>query len=186
MMNRRTFTASAFGSLVVAGAAQADEPLSAHDFAFDGIAGGEIALADYAGRPVLVVNTASLCGFTPQYEGLQALWERYRDAGLVVVGVPSDNFGGQEYSSAAEVKEFCEVNFSVDFPLAAITDVTGPARHPFYDWAVEMLGARAAPRWNFHKYLVAPDGSLAAWFPTNVSPQDARVIGAIEDALAGS
>ena len=167
----------------MAGQARADAA-GAHVFSFDGIEGGQIRLADYAGRPVLVVNTASLCGFTPQYEGLQALWERYRDQGLVVIGVPSVDFGGQEYGSEEEVKEFCETMFSVDFPLAAITPVRGPKAHPFYAWAIEELGPLAAPRWNFHKYLVGPDGSLVAWFPTNMDPLSREVTRQIE-ALIG-
>ena len=126
---------------------------------------------------------ASLCAFTPQYEALQDLWEAYRGAGLVVVGVPSEDFGGQEYGSESEVKEFCEVNFAVDFPLAAITPVKGPRAHPFYAWAVETMGSGAAPRWNFHKLLVAPDGTLAGAFPSRVAPDDARIVAAVEALL---
>lgn len=155
----------------------------AHEYSFDGISGGTIRLADYVGRPVLVVNTASLCGFTPQYEGLQALQDRYREAGLVVVGVPSEDFGGQEYGSEAEVRAFCDAVFGIDFPLAAITRVRAPGAHPFYEWALAELGAGAAPRWNFHKYLVGPDGALAAWFPTATRPGDPEVTGAIEALL---
>lgn len=159
---------------------------SAHDFSFDAIDGGTIRLADHAGRPILVVNTASLCGFTPQYEGLMTLWGRYREAGLVVIGVPSDDFGGQELGTEAEVRDFCDATFRIDFPLAAITPVSGPGAHPFYAWAREVLGADAAPRWNFHKYLVAPDGTLAAWFPTRTEPTDPRLVAEVERLLAGA
>ena len=101
---------------------------------FPSIDGGTLDLADFRGGPVLVVNTASRCGSTPQYDGLQALWERYRDRGLTVVGVPSRSFG-QELDSAAAVKDFCEVNFAVDFPMTGLVEVTGPGAHPFYAWA---------------------------------------------------
>ena len=158
--------------------------MSAHDFSFPGIEGGEIRLADYAGRPVLVVNTASRCGYTYQYDGLQALYDRYRDRGLVVLGVPSDDFGGQELDSEAEIKEFCAVNFAIDFPMTGITVVKGGGAHPFYVWARTELGAARAPRWNFHKYLVGPDGRLVDAFGTQVEPKDARLAAAVEALLA--
>ena len=151
---------------------------------FAAIDGGEIALADYAGRPVLVANTASLCGFTPQYEGLQALWDTYRDAGLVVIGVPTNDFGGQEPGTAAEIKEFCEVNFAVDFPLTAKATSRGPAQHPFFTAVAEELGPDALPRWNFHKFLVGGDGRLKAAWPSQVEPMSAAVTEAVEAELA--
>ena len=155
---------------------------SAHDFAFDDIdETGRISLGDYAGRPVLVVNTASRCGYTYQYEALQALYDRFRDRGLVVLGVPSDDFN-QELASAAEVKDFCAVNFAIDFPMTAITPVTGSAAHPFYRWAAERAGP---PGWNFHKYLVGPDGRLVAAFPTKTEPDAPEVTRAIEALLGG-
>lgn len=156
---------------------------TAHDFSFTAIDGGALPLAAWRGKAVLIVNTASRCGFTGQYSGLQALWDRYRDRGLVVLGVPSNDFGGQEPGSAAEIKTFCEVNFAVDFPLAAKTSVTGPHAHPFYRWAATTLGALATPKWNFHKYLVAPDGRLVDWFSTVTGPGSAGMIEAIERTL---
>lgn len=165
--------------------AQAAEsaPRTAHDFTFQAIEGGDLPLSSFAGKAVLLVNTASLCGFTPQYADLQALWSRYRDRGLVVLGVPSNDFGGQEPGSAAEIKTFCETNFDVDFPLAAKERVSGPEAHPFYRWAAGVLGPMTAPQWNFHKYLIAPDGSLAGWFPTRTSPTSEEVVRAIEGLL---
>jgi glutathione peroxidase len=155
---------------------------TAHDFAFENIdETGRLRLADYAGRPVLVVNTASRCGFTYQYDALQALYDRYRDRGLVVLGVPSDDFN-QELATEAEVKDFCAVNFSIDFPMTAITPVAGAGAHPFYRWAAEEAGA---PGWNFHKYLVAPDGRLVAAFPTRTEPDAPEVTQAIEALLGG-
>jgi len=157
---------------------------SAHDFSFTAIEGEPLPLDSFAGKAVLVVNTASFCGFTRQYAGLQDVWERYRDRGLVVVGVPSNDFGGQEPGTEAEIKEFCEVNFDIDFPLTEKEHVVGAAAHPFYRWAAEELGAAAAPRWNFHKYLVASDGRLLAGFPSATEPTAPEMIEAIEAALA--
>ncbi|MCP1336725.1 glutathione peroxidase [Futiania mangrovi] len=159
------------------------EGSGAHVFRFEAIEGGPLPLSDFAGKAVLVVNTASQCGFTRQYAGLQDLWEGYRARGLVVLGVPSNDFGGQEPGTEAQIKEFCEVNFDVDFPMTAKVHVRGGAAHPFYAWAADTLGAEAAPRWNFHKYLVAPDGRLVAWFPTRTEPDDPGLKAAIEAAL---
>ena len=156
---------------------------TAHDFSFTSIDGAPLPLRQLAGKAVLVVNTASFCGFTRQYAGLQSLWRRYRDKGLVVLGVPSNDFGGQEPGTEAEIKEFCEVNFDVDFPLTEKVSVRGVEAHPFYRWAKAELGAAAAPRWNFHKYLVAPDGRLAGWFPTRERPDGERLTAAIDAVL---
>ncbi len=156
---------------------------SAHDFTFESIDGEPLPMSRFAGQPVLVVNTASMCGFTPQYEGFQTLWQRYRDRGLVLVGVPSNDFGGQEPGSEREIKKFCEVNFNVDFPLTAKQTVIGPEAHPLFQWFVETKGEGVAPRWNFHKYLVAPDGSLADTWPSRVTPLSDEVTQAIEATL---
>ena len=156
---------------------------TAHDFAFTDIDGKPLPLKQFSGQPLMVVNTASRCGFTYQYDGLQALYDRFRDRGFALLGVPSDDFGGQELASEAEVKHFCEVNFSLTFPLAEITKVRGREAHPFYLWARRELGANRAPNWNFHKYLVAPDGRLVDAFATSVDPQNPRVLSAVEALL---
>jgi glutathione peroxidase len=184
-MHRRCFVQTALALSVVGGAPVRAET-TAHDFAFMGLEGGALRLADFAGRPVMVVNTASRCGFTYQYEALQTLYDRYRNSGLVVLGVPSNDFGGQELSSEAAVKDFCEVNFGIDFPMTAITRVRGADRHPFYAWAERALGAAQAPRWNFHKYLVDGEGRLAGAFGTGVEPTSARVTAAVETLLPPS
>jgi glutathione peroxidase len=132
---------------------------------------------------VLVVNTASLCGFTYQYTALQELWEGYRERGLVVLGVPSNDFGGQEPGTEAEIKDFCEVNFAVDFPMTEKQQVRGAGAHPFFHYIGEELGPDAAPRWNFHKYLVTPDGRLAGAWPSRVEPGAPEIREAIEAAL---
>ena len=155
-------------------------PVSAHEFRFETIAGGPLPLAQYAGKVVLVVNTASECGFSPQFEGLQGLWERYRERGLVVLGVPSNDFGGQEPGTASEIKSYCRLNYGVDFPLTAKTRVKGADAHPFYVWARDQLGFLAKPRWNFHKYLLARDGRIDDWFSTITKPTSSNVIRAIE------
>lgn len=143
---------------------------TAHDFSFSTIDGKPLPLSSFKGKAVLVVNTASECGYTPQYKGLQALWQKYRDRGLVVLGVPSNDFGGQEPGANADIKKFCEINYDVDFPLTEKQPVKGVYAHPFYKWAATTLGADAVPKWNFHKYLIAPNGSLVAWFPTKTDP----------------
>ena len=158
------------------------ERRTAHDFTFTSIDGETLPLSQYRGKAVLVVNTASFCGFTYQYEGLQKLWETYRGRGLVVLGVPSNDFGNQEPGSNAEIKKFCEVRY-VDFPLTSKVHVRGTDAHPFYQWASEELGAGAAPGWNFHKYLVAPDGTLAGHFPSAVEPDSEALLAAIEPLI---
>ena len=157
--------------------------MSAYDFSFRKIDGGALALAQWRGKPVLVVNTASECGYTPQYKDLEVLWRRYRDRGFVLLGVPSNDFGGQEPASEAEIKDFCERDYQVDFPLAAKESVIGRNAHPFYRWIAAELGEAGAPRWNFHKYLIGPDGAIAGAWPSRVGPTDAAISGAIEKAL---
>jgi len=157
--------------------------MTAHDFQFTAIDGEPLAMSAFAGKPVLLVNTASFCGFTPQYEGLQALWERYRDRGLVVLGVPSNDFGNQEPGSEQEIKAFCETRFDVDFPLTEKYSVAGGHAHPLYKWIAAELGEDMAPRWNFHKYLIAPDGSLAGAWPSQVKPDSDAVVAAVEATL---
>ncbi|PKQ07328.1 MAG: glutathione peroxidase [Alphaproteobacteria bacterium HGW-Alphaproteobacteria-12] len=157
--------------------------MSAFEFEFRTITGEALPLSRFEGNPVLVVNTASQCGLTPQYRELQGLWEKYRARGLTIIGVPSNDFGAQEPGTEHEIAEFCEVNYAVTFPLTAKQQVIGGEAHPFYRWACEVAGEDAAPRWNFHKYLIAPDGSLAQVYPSKMSPLDTAIIGEIERLL---
>lgn len=166
--------------------AAAGEAAGANAFAFTSIEGEPLPMSRFAGRPVLVVNTASMCGFTYQYAALQRVWTRYRDRGLVVLGVPSNDFGGQEPGSSEEIKTFCEVNFDVDFPLTEKVHVQGPNSHPLFTWFRQQLGAAAGPRWNFHKYLIAPDGSLAGTWGSSVEPGDPEITAAVERLLPSS
>jgi glutathione peroxidase len=159
--------------------------ITAYAFSFPALAGGDIRLADYAGHPMLVVNTASLCGFTPQYAGLQQLWSEFHDRGLMIVGVPSNDFGGQEPGGATEIAETAQHQYGVTFPMAAKAIVKGPDAHPFYRWAATAR-PKDVPRWNFHKYLIGRDGYLADAFPESVDPLDTRVKTAVARALADS
>jgi glutathione peroxidase len=147
--------------------------ITAYAFSFPGLAGGDIRLAEFAGRPILIVNTASLCGFTPQYGGLQQLWTEFNGRGLMIVGIPSNDFGGQEPGGATEITATTQ-NHHVTFPIAAKAVVKGPNAHPFYKWAAEAR-PKDVPRWNFHKYLIGRDGYIADVFPESVAPEDTRV-----------
>lgn len=156
---------------------------NAYDFAFTAIDGAPLPLAQFKGKAVLVVNTASRCGLTPQYEGLEKLWGDWRDKGLVVLGVPCNQFAGQEPGTEAEIRDFCALNYRVDFPMTAKTEVKDAGRHPFYAWAEEALGAAAVPVWNFHKILVGKDGEAVAAFGPRTDPLDEELTGAIAAAV---
>ena len=159
--------------------------MSAHDFEFTSIDGKPLKMSAFAGHPVLVVNTASQCGLTPQYKELEALWQKYRDQGLVVLGVPSNDFGRQEPGTEAEIKKFCATNYQVSFPMTSKNAVIGAQAHPLYKWVVAQAGEAAAPRWNFHKYLIGANGELAGTFGSKVTPQDSTLTAAVEAALNG-
>ena len=154
----------------------------ATDFAFERPDGGPLALSAYAGRPILVVNTATACGYAGQLAGLQGLWTRFQDRGLAVVGVPSPDFDDQEPLDGPAIAEAARRDHGVTFPLTAKTRVRMPGAHPFYRWAAAQRPGET-PRWNFHKYLVARDGTLAAAFGTQVEPADPRMIAGIAAAL---
>ncbi|MFB9261992.1 glutathione peroxidase [Bradyrhizobium erythrophlei] len=191
MINRRTLIAA--GLAAAAGslnsrplnAQGAMSRITAYAFSFPALDGGEIRLADYTGRPMLIVNTASLCGFTPQYAGLQELWTEFHDRGLVIIGVPSNDFGGLEPGGATEIAEMAQHHYSVTFPIAAKAAVRGANAHPFYRWAAAAR-PKDVPRWNFHKYLIGRDGYIADVFPESVEPEDTRVKTAIARALGAA
>ena len=160
----------------------AASPPAPSTWIFNSIDGGPLDLAAYRGGPVLVVNTASRCYFTSQYDALQALWDKYRDRGLTVVGIPSDSFK-QELADNKAVKDFCEANFSIDFPMSTMVEVTGPKAHPFYVWA---NAQGYAPKWNFYKLLLDGDGAIVASFGTFTDPDAPAVTAAIEAQLPKS
>jgi len=159
---------------------------TAYQFEFPGLMTDRVPMSAFKGNVVLVVNTASRCGFTPQYEGLQKLYSEDHGRGFVIVGVPSNDFGGQEPGTAAEINAFCEMNYGVTFPMAGKLHVTGAEAHPFYRWAKARLGEAAVPQWNFHKLLIGRDGRLVAAFPSSVAPLSPQLRDAINAELAKS
>ncbi len=160
--------------------ALAQEGAAVEEFRFRSIDGGEIGFADWEG-PVLVANTASLCGFTPQLGDLQKLWDSYEDRGLVVLAVPSDDFN-QEYATEQEVKDYCELNYDLDLPMTAISHVRGEEALPFFQWLREAQGFE--PQWNFNKVLIGADGTVLGTWGSGESPTGPEITGAIEAALA--
>jgi glutathione peroxidase len=149
---------------------------TAYDFSFQTLIGKEpMPLAQYKGHVLLIVNTASQCGFTPQYEALEKVYLDNKDKGLVVIGVPSNDFGGQEPEDSEEIANFCRINYGVTFPMASKEVVSGKNAHPFYQWARSELGFGTAPKWNFHKYLIDREGKLVTYFNSTTSPEATRV-----------
>jgi glutathione peroxidase len=179
------FVAVAMAGMVLAAAAPAGLD-SAYQVTTKTIDGKPMPWAQYKGKVLLVVNTASFCGYTPQYEGLQALQDRYAAKGFTVIGVPSGDFGDQEYKSGKEIADFCEATYRVKFPMTEKSVVKGASAAPFYRWAAATLGADKAPAWNFHKYLVGRDGRLIAAYPSKVTPQSSELVAAINSAIATS
>jgi glutathione peroxidase len=156
-----------------------------YDFDFTTLQGKPLPLGQFSGRPMVIVNTASKCGFTPQYSGLQAVWQRYKDRGLVMLGIPSNDFANQEPCGSAEIASFCTVNYGVDFPMSGKVHVRGPEAHPLFQWiAAQGRFVSPRPRWNFFKYLIDRKGGLAAWFSSVTGPQTARFARAL-DSLMG-
>ena len=152
------------------------------DFKINSIAGDQIDLKDFKGKPVLIVNTASYCGFTKQYNDMQELWEKYRDRGLIVLGIPSNSFN-QEKTNNNDVKEFCEVNFNINFPLTEITDVKGDNAHEIYKWAKANYGKSAIPKWNFYKILINKEGKIEDTYASLTSPTSKKITKRIENLL---
>ena len=150
------------------------------DIPLQRIDGSETTLADYAGKVLLIVNVASKCGLTPQYDGLEALYRSYRDQGLVVVGFPANNFAGQEPGTNAEIADFCRSTYGVEFPMFAKISVKGDDRHPLYD----LLAGDTDVSWNFEKFLIARDGKVVGRFSPKTVPEDPEIVGAIEAELA--
>lgn len=156
-----------------------------YDFSFHELQGGkELNLSDFKGKVVMVVNTASKCGFTGQYEALENLYKKYEDQGFVIIGVPSNDFAGQEPGSSEEIADFCKINYGVTFPMTQKEVVSGSKPHPFYKWAYEMNGFGSAPKWNFHKYLFDKNGHAVTYFYSTTKPDSSNVIKKIEELLA--
>ena len=154
----------------------------AYNFKFNGIDGKQINLADYENKVLVVVNVASRCGFTPQYSDLQKVWEDYKDKNVIILGVPTNNFK-QEPGSNKEIKDFCETNFNINFPMTEKIDVIGKNAHPFFKWARENYGNGAIPKWNFHKIIVGKDGKVANTFSSITRPSSEKFRKAIEKLI---
>ena len=159
-----------------------DSQKSFYDLEIESINGEIIKLKDYRDKVILIVNTASYCGFTKQYEDLQELWDKYKSKGLIVLGVPSDSFN-QEKKTNSEVKEFCEVNFNINFPLTEITNVKGDNAHEIYKWAKDNYGKSAVPKWNFYKILINKEGKIEDTYASLTNPTSKKIIKKIESLL---
>ena len=156
---------------------------NAYDFDFKALDGSPLPLTTFKDKVVLVVNVASKCGLTPQYEGLEALYKDRKGDGLVVLGVPSNQFAGQEPGTSEEIQTFCSTTYGIDFPMTEKVDVKGADAHPFYKWAKDQLGEPAEPVWNFHKLLIGKDGKAVAAFGPRTEPNDAEMLKAIDQAI---
>jgi len=167
-------------ALLLGGLAFAEKPMSLFDLTANRLNGKPEPLADYRGKVVLVVNTASECGYTPQYKGLEALYQAYKDKGVVVLGFPSNEFGGQEPGTSEQIAKFCELRFKVSFPMFEKVKTQGQEQSPVYAFLTQQ---HPAPQWNFHKYLVGKDGQVKAAFPSRVEPESAELKAALEGAL---
>ena len=155
----------------------------ANEFTFNDLDGSKINLKDYNNKVIVVVNVASKCGFTKQYEDLQIIWDKYQSKGLIVLGVPSNDFGAQEPGSNNEIKNFCEAKFGITFPITEKAIVKGDNAHPFYLWAKKNYGRQAVPKWNFHKIIVNRQGEIHDTFASITNPTSKRFISSIEKAL---
>ena len=152
------------------------------DFKIDSISGEEIDFQKYRNKVILLVNTASYCGFTPQYDNLQKLWDKYKNDGLVVLGIPSNSFN-QEKKANKEVKKFCEVNFNINFPMSEITEVKGDNAHAIFKWAELNYGKSAIPKWNFYKILINKEGKIEDTYSSFTNPTSNKIVSKIEELL---
>ena len=155
----------------------------AYDFNFKDLDGSTLNLSEYKGKVLVVVNVASQCGFTKQYDDMQKIWEEYQDKGIVMIGVPSNDFGNQEPGDSKEIKNFCEAKFGITFPMTEKVSVKGEKAHPFYKWAKENYGKSAIPKWNFHKIIIDREGKIIDTFASITNPSSNKFIQAIEKAL---
>ena len=153
------------------------------DFKINSISGNELNLYDFKGQTLLLVNVASNCGFTKQYDDLQKLYDNYKDKGFVVLGVPSNQFGGQEPGKNSDIKDFCETNFNITFPMTSKYDVKGDNAHPIYQWAKETYGNSTIPKWNFHKILINKDGKVEDTYASFTTPMSKKIIKKLEQIL---
>jgi glutathione peroxidase len=159
--------------------------ITAYDFSFTTLIDSKpLSLKEFEGKVILIVNTASKCGFTRQYEGLEKLYKNYKEKGLVIIGVPSNNFGKQEPGTNQEIQDFCQINYGVTFPMTSKEIVSGNNAHPFYLWAKKILGVGTSPKWNFHKYLINHEGNVINYFNSKTLPDSEDIKNSIEKALS--
>lgn len=157
---------------------------NAYDFSFHTLRGHEpLPLSSFQGKVLMIVNTASKCGFTPQYAQLEKLYEQYKDRGFVILGIPANDFGGQEPGTEKEIENFCQVNYGVTFPMASKEVVSGKNAHPFFLWARQQLGFGSSPKWNFHKYIISRNGELKDYFYSTTSPESKKIVKVVERYL---
>ena len=154
-----------------------------YDLSFESIDGNTISLKEFKKKPIIVVNSASFCGFTYQYEQLENLYQKYKKKGLVIIAIPSNDFGGQEYKDNKKVKEFCEVNFNISFPITTITKVKGKTRHSFFKWVEKEAGYLSLPKWNFYKYLINKEGKLSSWFSSVTKPSSEKFLNELKKIM---
>ena len=154
-----------------------------YDLSFESIDGNTISLKEFKNKPIIVVNSASFCGFTYQYEQLENLYQKYKKKGLVIIAIPSNDFGGQEYKDNKKVKEFCEVNFNISFPITTITKVKGKSRHSFFKWVEKEAGYLSLPKWNFYKYLINKKGKLSSWFSSVTKPSSEKFLNELKKIM---
>ena len=156
----------------------------AYNFNFKDLDGTNLSLSEYKNKIIVVVNVASQCGFTTQYEDMQKIWEKYQSKGLIILGVPSNDFGGQEPGTNKEIKNFCEAKFGISFPMTEKVSVKGSNAHPFYLWAKENHGKSAIPKWNFHKIIINKEGKVSETFSSIVNPSSKKFLNSIEKLLS--
>ena len=161
----------------------ADYNKLAYDFNFKDLDGSNLSLSEYKGKVIIVVNVASQCGFTSQYEDMQKVWDKYQSKGVVMLGVPSNDFGKQEPGSNEDIKNFCEAKFGISFPMTEKVSVKGSEAHPFYIWAKENHGKSAVPKWNFHKIIIDKNGKVAETFTSITNPSSKKFIKALEKLI---
>jgi len=154
-----------------------------YDLSFESIDGNTILLKEFKNKPIIVVNSASFCGFTYQYEQLENLYQKYKKKGLTIIAIPSNDFGGQEYKDNKKVKEFCEVNFNISFPITTITKVKGKSRHSFFKWVEKEAGYLSLPKWNFYKYLINKEGKLSSWFSSVTKPSSEKFLNELKKIM---
>tara|TARA_B100000029_G_C17231610_1_gene835563 strand:+ start:78 stop:596 length:519 start_codon:yes stop_codon:yes gene_type:complete len=155
----------------------------AYEFNFNNLNGNQLSLAEYKNKIIVIINVASQCGFTGQYEDMQNIWDKYKDKGVVIIGIPSNDFGGQEPGNNVQIKNFCESKFGITFPMSEKVIVKGEDAHPFYIWARENHGKSAIPKWNFHKIIIGKDGKIFETFSSITNPSSRKFVGVLEKLI---